>query len=114
MSENSNTGFDKSNLFSFLYRTRIQAKKGDVTIVNLSLIFSLLALLSAPWLVVIGIIVSLMMGYRFGVERNAAAFSGSFDTVVKTAASNVKSAVEGLTHEKTEDSETRDGMNDPH
>lgn len=95
MSENNS--FDKNNLFSFLYRTRIKVMKEDVTILNLSLVFSLLALITAPWLVVIGAIVALILGYRFSAQRNAAGFSGSLDNVVKNAAGNVKSAVGSFT-----------------
>lgn len=82
--------------FSTLYRTRVKVQKGSVTIVNLSLIFSLLALLSAPWLVVIGFLVALALGYRFSMERNAPAFSGDFQQVVRGAAANVKSAVDSV------------------
>lgn len=102
-------GFDKSSLFSFLYRTRIKVMKGNTTIVNLSLIFSGIALLSAPWLVIIGALVALALGYRFSMERNAEGFSGSFGNVVRGAAGTVKSAVDSFTSEK---GETQNGPED--
>lgn len=103
MSQNTNTnGFDKSSLFSFLYRTRIKVLKGNTTIVNLSLIFSVIALLSAPWLVIISAMVALALGYRFSVERSAEGFSGSFGNVVRGAAGTVKSAVDSFTGEQSE------------
>lgn len=84
----------KNNIFSTLYCNRIKVTKGGISIINLSLIFSVLALLTAPWLVVGGVIAALALGYKFGFERNAAGFSSDFDAVVKDAASNVRSAVE--------------------
>jgi hypothetical protein len=84
----------KNSIFSFLYCNRIKVNKGGTPILNLSLIFCLLGLLSAPWLVVIGVAVALMLGYKFGFERNAAGFSGDFDAVVKDAAGNVRNVVD--------------------
>ncbi len=84
----------KNGIFSALYCNRVKVTKAGTPIINLSLIFSLLALLTAPWLVVIGVIVALMLGYKFGFERNAAGFSSDFDAVVKDAASNVRNAVD--------------------
>ena len=110
----SQNNFDKNSVFSFLYRNRIVVSKGNVTIVNLSAIFSLLSLLCAPWFVVIGVIVALVLGYRFSMDKNSADFGGSFDAMVKNAAGNVKSAVESITQEKGEDIEDLDGKEDHH
>lgn len=85
---------NKNGIFSFLYCNRVKVSKGSTPILNLSLAFGLLTLLTAPWLVIGGVIVALMLGYKFGFERNAAGFSGDFDTVVKGAASNVRSVVD--------------------
>ena len=95
----------KNSIFSFLYCNRVKVTKGSTPILNLSLIFSLLGLLSAPWLVVIGVVVALMLGYKFGFERNAAGFSGDFDTVVKGAANNVRSVVANVTDKFDGDNE---------
>jgi len=102
MTENTNGGITKNNLFSFLYRTRIKVFKGNIPIVNLSLLFFVLSLLSAVWLVVIGSIVALVMGYRFEMEKNAPDFGGSFRNIVQGAAGNVKSAVDSFAGSKDE------------
>lgn len=85
----------KNHWFSILYRTRVKVCKGETTIINLSLIFSLLAISTAPWLAVAGLIIALALGYRFSIEKNAPQFSGDFDEVVRDAARNVKDAVDG-------------------
>ncbi|MCE5344113.1 MAG: DUF4342 domain-containing protein [Eubacteriales bacterium] len=110
MENNTQTnGNEKTGLFSFLYRTRIVVSKGETTIVNLSVLFSIIALLCAPWLVVIGAIVALVLGYRFSISHNAAGFAKDFEHVVKDAASNVKHAVENVTNKK----ETTDEPSQP-
>lgn len=88
----SNT--QKNNWFSILYRTRVKVCKEETTIINLSLLFSLLALLSAPWLVVVGFVIALALGYRFSIEKNASGFCGNFDEVIRDAAQNVKDMVD--------------------
>ena len=85
----------RNNWFSLCYRTRIKVCKEQTVIVNLSLLFSLLALLSAPWLVAAGFIIALALGYRFSIEKNAAQSSGDFNEVMRGAARNVKDAVKG-------------------
>lgn len=101
MSEHSHPS--RSRWFSLLYATRVQVHKGDTPIVNLSLLFSLLAIMSAPWIAVIGLIASLALGYQFHISRNDPAFSGSFDDVVQNAAHNVKSAVDSVVKDETEE-----------
>lgn len=85
-----------NGIFSFLYRTRIKMTKGQTPVLNLSLLFCLIAVLTAPWLVIIGVIAALVMGYQLSVERNAESFSGNFQQVVNEAAAKVKSAVDSL------------------
>lgn len=89
--------------FSFLYRTRVKVSKGDIPILNLSLLFSILTVLSAPWLAVAGFIVALALGYRFGIERNAAGFTSDFQEVVRDAAGNVKAAVDSVVKDGKEE-----------
>ena len=103
MTENTKHGIDKSNLFSFLYRTRVKIFKGDIPILNLSLLFCLLSLLSAAWLVVIGSIAGLLLGYRFEMEKNSPDFGGSFRNMVQGAAGNMKSAVDSFAGSKDEE-----------
>ena len=101
----NNTTNGKNGFFSMMYRTRILITKGDTTILNLSLLFSIISLLCAPWLVVIGAIVALALGYKFAIDRNASAFDKDFEHVVKDAASNVKHAVEDVTGHHDGDSD---------
>lgn len=86
----------KNGIFSFLYCNRVKVNKGSTPILNLSLLFSVLGLLTAPWLVVAGVIVALALGYKFAFERNAEGFSSDFDQVVKGAASNVRTVVDNV------------------
>ena len=85
----------RNNWFSVLYRTRVKVCKEQTPILNLSLIFSLLAVSTAPWLVAAGLIIALALGYRFSIEKNAPQFSGDFDEVVRDAAQNVKDTFDG-------------------
>lgn len=86
-----------NNIFNKLYANRIIFQREGETIVNLSLIFCLIAFLTAPWLVIGGVIAALALGYKFHTARNAAAFTGSFDAVVADAKNNVRSAVDAMT-----------------
>jgi hypothetical protein len=80
-----------------MYRTRVRFFKSDATIVNISLLFFLFALLVAPWLVVMGAIAALLLGYRIMVERNSAAFRGdSLENMVKNAGQNVRNTVTSI------------------
>jgi hypothetical protein len=84
-------------IFSTLYRTRFRVSRSGVTVVNLSILFTLIALLSAPWLVLLGALAALVMGYRFSVQRDGPGFEQNFDDVVRDAAANVKRAVGAVT-----------------
>lgn len=95
--ENNNNNQKKTGIFSLLYRTRLLVTKGNSQIINLSILFSIISLLCAPWLVIIGAIVALALGYHFSIERDAAGFDRDFENVVKDAADNVKHAVENVT-----------------
>ncbi len=89
-----------SNFFSRLYRFRLIVKKGNVTIVNLSMLFSIIALLISPHLVFLGLIVLLVLGYRVTFETDSADFaSDNLESMVKNAAQNVKSTVNNLTRD---------------
>lgn len=87
----------KNGIFSFLYCNRVKVNKGSTPILNLSLLFSILGVLTAPWLVVAGVIVALALGYKFAFERNAVGFSSDFDQVVKGAATNVRTVMDSVT-----------------
>ncbi|MBE5777989.1 MAG: DUF4342 domain-containing protein [Clostridiales bacterium] len=83
----------KEGIFSKLFRTRIKVAKGDLAIMNVSSLFLIFSLLSALWLVVIGAVIALLLGYRFSIEKNSPDFCGEFKELVKDAGSNVRSAV---------------------
>lgn len=102
MSETTNKG----NVFSFLYRNRVVIKKGELTILNVSLLFSIISVLCAPWLVLGGFIAALALGYRFSFVRGSSDFTGDFQEVVKGAADNVKSAVDSVTGNKTSEQQS--------
>ena len=87
---------DSHKGFAFLYRTRVKVYREDTIILNLSLLFMILAVLSAPWLVIAGGVFALVLGYRFRLERNAAEFSSSFDEIMQNAAQNVKNAMDSV------------------
>lgn len=81
-------------LFDFLFRLRLTVKKNETTIVNLSSLFILLVLGTAPHICVIGLIVSLVLGYRISVDRDSAEFANEhFDDMVKNAKTNVQNTV---------------------
>ena len=89
---------EKTNsIFNKLYANRIVFKREGATIVNLSLIFCLIAFMTAPWLVICGVIAALALGYQFSYVRSDAAFRSHFDTVVQDAKNNVRSAVDAVT-----------------
>ena len=83
-----------SNWFSVLYRTRIRVNKGETPIVNLSLLFCILAVLSAPWLAAAGVIAAILMGYQFSIQKNAPGCIAHDLVKVAAEARNVKSAVD--------------------
>lgn len=85
--------------FSVLYRTRFIVRKKGKTVVNLSILFSLIALLCAPWLVILGLLAAMMMGYRFTFDPDGLGFEQNFDDVVRDAAVNVKGAINSVTEQ---------------
>ncbi len=83
------------SFFKAMYKTRMKITRGDTPILNLSVLFSLVALLTAPWLVVLGLLVALVMGYRISVDRSGQGFESSFSEVVE----NGKRTVQKVFHE---------------
>lgn len=93
-------GKKASNFFSRMFRFRIMIKRGEVVILNLSLLFSLVALLISPHLVFLGLILMLVLGYRISFDQNSTDFAGdNLESMVKNAAQNVKSTVTNFTKE---------------
>lgn len=86
------------NLMTRLYRFRLKVKKGSVTILNLSLLFSLLALIISPHLVIIGAILMLVLGYHVSFDKRDADFaSENLERMVRNAGENVKDTVNDFT-----------------
>lgn len=111
-----------SRLFSKFYRFRLKVKKGDIVIANLSLLFSLLALMISPHLVLIAAILILVLGYRVSFDKNDRAFaSANLEKMVRNAADNVKSTVsdftkgfeDGFNQEKDESEPKQDAQQKP-
>ena len=105
-----NTDLNTKNLFSFLYRTRVKARKGETTIANVSLLFSGIALLTAPWIVIGGAVTGAVMGYRFSVEKNAQGFATDMGKVFRDAADSVKATVNTFTDEAQSEQPEDSGM----
>ena len=89
-----------NNVFTTLYANRISVNKNGTPVINLSLLFCIIAVLTAPWLVIGGAIAALVLGYKFHYLRNAAEFGASLDDVVQDAKSNVRNAVDAVTTSK--------------
>lgn len=84
-------------LLSALYRARIKVRKDETAIINLSALFSILAVIVAPHLVIFGAIISLVLGYKFSFSRSDNAFAGeNLERMVRSAADNVKASVGDL------------------
>lgn len=89
------TGLKK--LFNTLFRIRLMVKNKSMVVANLSALFMIATVMVAPHLAVIGLIVSLILGYRISVDRNHPAFAtDTFDSVVETARNNVQSTVQNF------------------
>lgn len=81
-------------LLTRLYRFRLKVRKGSVVILNLSLLFSILALLISPHLVIIGAILMLILGYHVSFSRQDQDFaSENLARMVRNAGENVRDTV---------------------
>lgn len=84
-------------MLSKLYCFRIKVKKEQVVIVNLSLLFALLALLISPHLVLVGVVLMLILGYKVSVDKSDKDFvSANLEKMVRSAAQNVKDSVASM------------------
>ena len=85
------------NILQKLYRTRFKVTKDGTPIVNLSVLFSLITALISPHIAVIGLIASLVLGYRISIDTNDPAFEKeNLERMVRSAAENVKQSVSGI------------------
>ena len=94
--ENTNRVFNK------LYANRVVVRREEATIANLSLIFVIIAFLTAPWLVIGGAIAAVALGYKFSYRRADAAFTSNVDTVIRDAKNNVRSVVDAVTEHNSQ------------
>ena len=92
----SSTQHRFGQLFTFFYSTRVKIHHGDTPIVNLSLLFMIVAVGTAPWLAAIGLIACLALGYQFSMERCSPDFQSSFSDVVGSARQTVKDAMNSV------------------
>ncbi len=82
------------NLIHKLYRSRVKINKDGTLILNLSLLFSILSVIISPHLVIIGVIVCLVLGYKFSFVKHDSDFDAeNLERMVRNAAENVKSSV---------------------
>lgn len=89
---------EKTNsIFNKLYANRVIVRRDGMPIINLSVIFVIIAFLTAPWLVIGGAIAAMALGYKFNYRRNAAEFTSNVDTVIQDAKNNVRNVVNAVT-----------------
>ena len=90
---------DIMNLVHKCYRARVTIRREDTVILNISALFAVLSLLISPHLVIIGAIISLILGYKFSFVKHDHAFDGeNLEKTVRNAAENVKHSVNDFTH----------------
>ena len=100
------------NLLQKLYRSRVKIRKGDTSVLNVSVLFAGLCLLLAPHMTIAGIIVSMILGYQFSFTGMDPDFSSeSLEKMVRSAAQNAKASVSSVVH--TISSENRDQEKKP-
>ncbi len=104
----------KKNVFQFLYRLRLKIKKDDITIVNLSILFLIFALLFSPWVVICGILFALVLGYHIRIDRRSREFEDvSLQDTLKHAGENLKHTVESIIRETEADENAPDTQPEP-
>lgn len=83
-------------VMDFLLRLHLKITKGDTCIVNLNALVMIVAVLAAPYLVLAGIILALVLGYKIRLIRGAA---DSVEEMLKTARKNVRETVSRFAQE---------------
>ena len=82
------------NLFQRLYRSRVRIQKGETPVINLSVLFCGFCALFAPYICIAGVIVSMILGYKFSFSKMDSDFrSDNLEKMVKNAAQNAKASV---------------------
>lgn len=108
METNNNTAGGKvKNFLQKMYRFRVKVDKQGKSIINVSSIFGLFALIFAPHVTIIGTIAALLMGYQFRFESEDMD-DKELEERIRKAAMNVKSgAVSAVKSIQTEISKAR-------
>ena len=97
------------NVFQILYRLRLKINKDDISIINLSSLFLIIALLFSPWMVIIGILFALVLGYRIRIDRDSREFEDvSLEDTIKHAGENIKHTVDNIMREAEKDEKKAD------
>jgi len=92
------------NIFQILYRFRLKIKKENIVIINLSSLFLVFALLFSPWVVIVGLLFALVMGYRIRIDSKSREFEEvSLEDTLKHAGENIKHTVDNIIRESQKD-----------
>ena len=87
------------NFIQKLYRSRLKIRKGETSVINVSILFAVLCLLFAPHMTIAGVIVSMILGYQFSFSKLDPDFaSENIEKMVKSAAQNARSSVSSVVH----------------
>ncbi|MDD2647206.1 MAG: hypothetical protein PHI27_02545 [Eubacteriales bacterium] len=94
----ADVGLTIGKLFQKAYACRVMVKKDGVMIINLSVLFLAIALLSAPYLLAGGLLLSLILGYRISFVKSDPAFvKATLQTIIQNAGHNVRSSMQSFT-----------------
>lgn len=90
--ENNKKGF--ANFMTRLYQFRLKVKKDKVTILNVSVLFGILAVIISPHLALIGALLMLVLGYHVSFDKHDSDFAADhLERMVRNASENVKETV---------------------
>lgn len=88
-----------------LYRMRLVVTKKDVTILNFSILFVIVSAVMAPYLCIVGLVISLVLGYHIAIRRNSPEFAqDSLQDMVHNATKNVQQSVRSFAQQFSGDS----------
>ena len=94
MTENANTTY-KNRITAFLFGNRIIITKGTRAVASLPILAGIIAALCAIRLTVFAVIIAMILGYSFSIEKFD---SKSFDATVQDATERAKAAVRDVTN----------------
>ena len=104
----------KNRISAFFFGNRIIVSKGNEVAVNMPILAGIIAFLCSRWLTLAAVIIPMALGYRFSLKKKAAGDTKVFETMMQSAADNVKSAAAGLKQEIKDGIEAWDGVEDHH